>query len=94
VISFTFDDSPISLFLELNTTPQALALAWVARNPNTSTVILGVTSVDQLRDNLEALKVMPKLTPEIMDKIEVILAYKPQPPVSLYCRLSVESWSS
>jgi len=83
VISFIFGDSPISLFLELNTTPQALALAWVARNSNTSTVILGVTSVDQLRDNLEALKVMPKLTPEIMDKIEVILANKPQPPVSL-----------
>jgi len=40
--------------------------------------------VDQFRDNLEALKVMPKLTPEIMDKIEVILANKPQPPVSLY----------
>lgn len=83
MISFIFDDSPISLFPELNTTPQALALAWVARNPNTSTVILGVSSVDQLRDNLEALKVMPKLTPEIMDKIEVILANKPQPPVSV-----------
>jgi len=86
VISFTFDDPPISSFLELNTTIQVLALAWVARNSNTSTVILGVSNVDQLRDNLEALKVMPKLTPEIMDKIEVILANKPQPPVSLHCR--------
>jgi len=67
---------------ELNTTPQALALAWVARNPNTSTVILGVSDVDQLRENLQALQVLPKLTPEIMDKIEAILDNKPQPPVS------------
>lgn len=67
---------------ELNTTPQALALAWVARNPNTSTVILGVSDVDQLRENLQALQVLPKLTPEIMDKIEAILDNKPQPPVN------------
>ena len=70
------------MFPELNTTSQALALAWVARNPNTSTVILGVSDVDQLRENLQALQVLPKLTPEIMDKIEAILDNKPQPPVS------------
>ncbi|KAG2022519.1 hypothetical protein CC2G_000260 [Coprinopsis cinerea AmutBmut pab1-1] len=64
---------------ELNTTPTALALAWVARNPNTSTVILGASSPQQVLDNLEALKVYPKLTPEIMEKIEKILGNKPQP---------------
>ena len=82
MVFFILDDSPISLFPELNTTSQALALAWVARNPNTSTVILGVSDVDQLRENLQALQVLPKLTPEIMDKIEAILDNKPQPPVS------------
>ncbi|KAF5352824.1 hypothetical protein D9756_006160 [Leucocoprinus leucothites] len=65
---------------ELNTTPQALALAWVAKNPNTSTVILGVSSPDQLRENLKALEVLPKLTPEIMEKVEAILANKPEAP--------------
>lgn len=38
--------------------------------------------MDQLRENLQALQVLPKLTPEIMDKIEAILDNKPQPPVS------------
>jgi len=67
---------------ELNTTVQALALAWVAKNPNTSTVLLGVTSVDQLRENLKALEVLPKLTPEIMEKVEKILGNKPASPPS------------
>lgn len=69
------------LFTELNTTPQALALAWVARNSNTSTVILGASSADQLRENLKAVEVLSKLTPQIMEKIEAILANKPEPPV-------------
>ncbi|KAF8645691.1 hypothetical protein AX16_007640 [Volvariella volvacea WC 439] len=64
---------------ELQTTPGALALAWIARNPNTSSVILGASSVEQLLENLEALEVIPKLTPEILDKIEAILNNKPQP---------------
>ncbi|KAG6883957.1 hypothetical protein C0993_002501 [Termitomyces sp. T159_Od127] len=67
---------------QLQTTPAALALAWVARNPNTSTVILGATSTEQLKENLKALEVLPRLTPEIMEKIEVILSNKPSPPVN------------
>ncbi|KAF9055747.1 voltage-gated potassium channel beta-2 subunit [Panaeolus papilionaceus] len=64
---------------ELNTTPTALALAWVAKNPNTSTVILGATRPQQIVDNLKALEVIPKLTPEIMAKIDKILANRPTP---------------
>ncbi|GAW08088.1 voltage-gated potassium channel beta-2 subunit [Lentinula edodes] len=62
---------------ELQTTPSALALAWVARNPNTSTVILGATKPEQLLENLKAIEVIPKLTPEILEKIEAILGNKP-----------------
>jgi len=76
---------------ELNTTPQALALAWVARNPNSSTVILGASSADQLRENLKAVEVLQKLTPQIMDKIEAILANKPEPP-SNYGRPALDSF--
>ncbi|KAJ7915074.1 NADP-dependent oxidoreductase domain-containing protein [Mycena leptocephala] len=61
----------------LGSTPTALALAWVAKNPNTSTVILGVSSAAQLVDNLKALEVLPKMTDEIMEKIEEILGNKP-----------------
>ncbi|PFH46048.1 hypothetical protein AMATHDRAFT_70694 [Amanita thiersii Skay4041] len=64
---------------ELQTTPTLLALAWVARNSNTSTVILGASSVEQLKENLKVLEVYPKLTDEIMEKIERILNNKPTP---------------
>lgn len=60
-----------------------LALAWIAKNPNTSTVILGASKPEQVVDNLKALEVIPKLTPEILDKIEAILNNKPTPTVSL-----------
>lgn len=56
-----------------------LALAWVARVPSTSTVILGATKPEQVLDNLKALEVIPKLTPEILDKIEAVLGNKPEP---------------
>ncbi|KAH9831617.1 NADP-dependent oxidoreductase domain-containing protein [Rhodofomes roseus] len=56
-----------------------LALAWIARNPNTSTVILGASKPEQIVDNLKALEVLPKLTPEIVEKVEGILGNKPAP---------------
>lgn len=47
----------------LGATVGAITLAWVARNPNTSTVILSVSSTVQLLRNLKAIKVLlpPKL---------------------------------
>lgn len=62
---------------ELQSTPTALALAWVAKNPNTSTVILGASSPEQVKENLKALDVLDKLTPEILERIEEILDNKP-----------------
>jgi voltage-dependent potassium channel beta subunit len=64
---------------ELNCSITHLALAWVAVNPNTSTVILGASKPEQVLDNLKAIEVIPKLTPEIMAKIEAILENKPTP---------------
>lgn len=59
-----------------------MALAWIARNPNTSTVILGASRPEQVTENLKALEVLPRLTDEIMEKIEKILNNKPSPVVS------------
>lgn len=64
---------------ELNCKLSHLALAWVAANPNTSTVILGASNPDQVTDNLKALEVLPKLTPQVLEKIEGILKNKPAP---------------
>jgi len=69
-------------FIGLQTTPGALALAWVAKNPNTSTVILGASKPQQILDNLKALEVLPKLTPQIMEKIDKLLGNKPKLEVS------------
>jgi len=67
---------------ELGCSVTHLALAWVAKNPNTSTVILGATKPEQVLDNLKALDVIPKLTPEILNKIDAILDNKPAPTPS------------
>jgi len=66
-----------------------LALAWAAMNPNVSTVILGATKVEQIHDNCKAIKLMDKLTPEIMEEIEGILANKPK-PAPTYGRSRIE----
>ncbi|EPS35905.1 hypothetical protein H072_10629 [Dactylellina haptotyla CBS 200.50] len=61
----------------LETTMAALALAWCAKNKNVTTVILGATKVEQVIENCKALKVIPKLTNEVMAEIEEILQNKP-----------------
>jgi voltage-dependent potassium channel beta subunit len=50
-------------------TPQ-LAIAWCARNPHVSTVITGASRVSQVEENLKAAEVVPKLTPEVMARID------------------------
>jgi voltage-dependent potassium channel beta subunit len=59
-----------------------LALAWCLKNPNVSTVITGASRVSQVEQNMEALSVAEKLTPEVMDQIEAILDNKPDPEPS------------
>jgi voltage-dependent potassium channel beta subunit len=51
-----------------------LAIAWAARNPRVSTVITGASKLSQLQDNLGAVGVIPKLTPDVMARIDEIAA--------------------
>ena len=57
---------------ELGCSLAQLAIAWAARNPRVSTVITGASRISQLRDNLGAVDVLPKLTPEVMARIDQI----------------------
>lgn len=57
---------------ELGCTLAQLAIAWINRNPRVSTVILGASKLSQLQDNLGALAVTPKLTPEVLARIDAI----------------------
>lgn len=54
-----------------------LALAWVLRNPNVSSAIIGASSPAQVYENVEAVAAYKKLTTEIMDEIDKILNNKP-----------------
>ena len=60
--------------LEIGCSLSQLAIAWAARNPRVSTVITGASNISQLRDNLGAVDVLPKLTPEVMARIDQISA--------------------
>ena len=63
---------------ELDCTLAQLGLAWCLKNPNVSTVITGASKVSQVAENMKALDVLPKLTADVMDRIEKILSNKPE----------------
>jgi voltage-dependent potassium channel beta subunit len=64
----------------LGTTMARLALAWCLKNPHVSTVIMGASRVEQVRDNLQALELVPQLTDDVMAAIEGVLGNKPAMP--------------
>ena len=51
-----------------------MAIAWCLKNPRVSTVILGASRASQLKENLGALDVVPKLTDDVMRAIDAALA--------------------
>jgi voltage-dependent potassium channel beta subunit len=55
---------------ELDCSLSQLAIAWTAHNPHVSTVITGASKLSQLQDNMGAVDVMAKLTPEVLAKID------------------------
>ena len=63
---------------EIGTTLAKLAIAWCVQNPNVSTVILGASKPEQLRETLTSLDVVPLLTPSVNERLESILQNKPQ----------------
>ncbi|MBX2803970.1 MAG: aldo/keto reductase [Myxococcales bacterium] len=62
---------------ELDCSVAQLAIAWVARNSNVSTVLLGATKLRQLEENLGAISVLERLTDEHMAAIDEIMGNKP-----------------
>lgn len=64
------DLSEIAARLEV--TVGQLAIAWCASNPNVSSVILGASTVDQVRENLGALDALERLTPDVLEEIELL----------------------
>jgi voltage-dependent potassium channel beta subunit len=67
-----------ALAQQLGVALPALSIAWCIKNPNVTTAILGATKKEQLTGNLQALEVLPKLTPEVLQQIEDIMQTKPK----------------
>ena len=59
---------------DLGCTLAQMSLAWCVKNPHVSTVITGATRASQVVENMKATAVVPRLTPEVMARIEAALA--------------------
>ena len=54
-----------------------MALAWCLLNPRVSSVITGASRPEQVKENLQATKVVPLLTGEVIKEIENIMGNNP-----------------
>ena len=62
---------------DLGVSMAQMSLAWVLKNPNVSTVITGASKVSQVEENMKAVEVKDKLTPDVMDRIaDIIKGYQ------------------
>jgi aryl-alcohol dehydrogenase-like predicted oxidoreductase len=58
---------------ELGITPAQLAIAWILRRKEVSSVITGATRLEQLDENLGAAEAVEKLTDEVLERIDRIV---------------------
>ena len=68
---------------DLDASTAQLAIAWCLTNPNVSTVITGASKPSQVEENMKAINLVEKISPEVQDKIEAILDNKPGLPPDL-----------
>lgn len=68
--NFDIADEVQKVGSELDTTPAAVALAWVANRPDVTSVIIGPRTISQLEDNLDGFRM--NLPAELADRLEVI----------------------
>jgi voltage-dependent potassium channel beta subunit len=61
---------------ELDCTLSQLSLAWCLKNPFVSSVITGASRVEQVQENMKASEIAPKLTDEMLKKIDMIFGTK------------------
>jgi len=66
-----------TLASQLGTTMPRLAIAWVLKNKNVSTVITGASKVEHLLDNIKAAESVNLLSEDVVKQIEQILENQP-----------------
>ncbi|HPO59012.1 MAG TPA: aldo/keto reductase, partial [Anaerolineaceae bacterium] len=62
-----------ALASELGYTTAQLAIGWILRRKDVSSVITGATRLEQFDENIAAAEVPDKLTPDLLDRIDQIL---------------------
>ncbi len=62
---------------DLGLTSAQLAIAWILRLSQVSSVITGATRVSQLEENVKAVEAVALLTPDVLERIEGIVGNKP-----------------
>jgi voltage-dependent potassium channel beta subunit len=66
-----------SVAADLGVSLAQLAIGWILRLPQVTSVITGATRAAHVQENLKAIEVPAKLTPEVLERIEAILGNKP-----------------
>ena len=79
-VAFKMCDSLAPIAESLGCTQAQLAIAWCVRNENVSTVITGASRVSQVKENMKALEISKKLTPDVLKEIDDVLGNKPIRP--------------
>ena len=73
--SMTASAELAKLAAEIGATASQLAIAWCARDERVSTVITGASRPEQVEENMKAIDLLPKLTPDFLARIDA--AVKP-----------------
>ena len=69
---------------QIGCTMAQFAIAWCLRNKNVSTVITGASRPSQITENVKAVQIVDKITPEMMAKADQIMGNKPDGPQYFY----------
>lgn len=59
---------------ELGVTPGQLAIAWILRRKEVSTVITGASRLEQLEENLGAAEIVSRIEKDVLDQIDTAIA--------------------
>jgi aryl-alcohol dehydrogenase-like predicted oxidoreductase len=86
-------DQLATIASEIGCSLAQLAIAWCTSNDKVSTVILGASRLSQLDENIDALKFVEKITPEIRARIDAIVGLNyTAPPSDAYLVALREKW--
>ncbi len=62
----------------LEITTAQLAIAWILRRKDISSVITGASRLEQMDENLSAAEVVDRLSEDVLDQIEQIVGNSPE----------------